>query len=424
MTGSLKVALSPIKTAATVCSADGDGPYPPNPQLNFQISNFVRIWQSQKFEHHSKAEGAAISSDQNTEVESFFQAIEKIALQFPRYNLPGCNTAIYGFTTAILTQIPWESLPQSVREEKLRRIFANKDFRQRCWQDYLRISQNTIIGRGVFSLGMNKEVASILLEYDDICAELLTLSVVRILLFVQILPQLMLNVVTLAYQLWFSRKLATELALKILNPLVERNNNNKPARDQARFALAEINMAEKKLGDAKPHLDALSSANLLESEQMAAVQELHVGYRGNLLKSLNEFNDQLTEYLFSRQTDGFFYWIGINNKQLSDKKNTLVQALQKDLEKLITDLTKGSESADFDSVKKPVDHRAISNLIHWISKAEAMNNAYYNKYTGYFDGKGSLGDILRSARENFAEFIPKKTTDSQQIAERPSLKSL
>ncbi|MBX9586633.1 MAG: hypothetical protein K2X50_05180 [Gammaproteobacteria bacterium] len=418
MTSTLKIALSPIRTAAVVCSADGDGPYPPNPQLYFSIKNFVESWaewrkKSQGLLNKSSVE---LFTQESQQIDAFFNHIETIALKFPDYNFPGCDNEIFGFTTAIMTQIPWEWLPKTLREEKLRRLFANKDFRQRCWRDYLQLNQNSNgVSKFTSPLGINKDVANILLEHDDICAELLTLTVVRILTFVQILPQLMLQVITVATQLWFRNKLASEIALGVLNPLADTKNNNLAARDQARHAVAEIKMNESKLGEAKPHLDALTTSSQLNSDQTAAVQDHHMAYRSSLVNSLSEFNQQLTVYLSYRQTDGYFYWLGIYNKQLSEKKNTLVGALQKDLDALIKSLAKNSDIDNLQFEMSPVDPNKVINLINWIRRAEEMNNAYYKKYTGYFDGKGSLGDILRTARENLAEFLPKKSDNARQI---------
>lgn len=418
MTSTLKITLLPIRTAATVCSADGDGPYPPNLQLQFNIKNFVDSWTDCRKRSQGRIGKSTIDllTQESQLVEAFFNHIETIASKFPDYNFPGCDKEIFGFTTALMTQIPWEWLPKDIREEKLRHIFSNKEFRQRCWRDYLQLNQNSKVSSKFTSpLGMNKDVANVLLEHDDICAELLTLTVVRILVFVQILPQLMLNVISVASQLWFRNRLASEIVLKILTPFVDDNNKNLTARDQARHAVAEIKMAEHKLGEAKPHLDALTTSSHLDSDKTAAVQGHHIGYRGNLVNTLNEFNEQLTVYLSYRQTDGYFYWLGIYNKQLSEKKNTLVEALQKDLNALIRNLTEGDDSADFQSVMSPVDPNKITNLLNWISRAEEMNDAYYNKYKGYFDGKGSLCDILSTARENLAEFLPKKSGNTQQI---------
>ncbi len=417
MTGSLKLALLPIQTAATVCSAEGDGPYPPNRRLNFQIAEFTKSWKAERSQSKkTKAEGAATSDEYTGEIELFFNYIETIALHFPRYNFPGCDTEIHGFTSAIMTQIPWEMLPKEIGEDKLRRLFANKEFRQRCWQDYLRMSQNSKIGFAFqSSLGINKVVASILLEHDDICAELLALNVARIFLFVQIVPQIMLKVVTVAYQLWFSNKLATLVALNILTPLLADNNKNITAREQAKLAVAEIQMAKKALGDAKPHLDALITSTQLSNDKIESVQDHQVAYRCNLIQTLNQFNQQLTEYLESRRTDGYFYWLGIYNKQLSEKKNKLVEALQKDLNKLIADLEAGSNNHELEFDTRPVDHNHIINLSKWISRAEAMNTAYYNKHHGYFDGKGSLGELLRLAREDLQNFIPKSTSSANRV---------
>lgn len=418
MTSSLKLALLPIRTAALVCSADGDGPYPPNPQLYFSIKKFVESWadwrkKSQGLVNKSSVE---LSTQESAQIDAFFNHIETIALKFPDYNFPGCDKEIFGFTTALMTQIPWEWLPKTLREEKLRRLFANKDFRQRCWRDYLQLNQNSNgCSKFISPLGINKDVANILLEHDDICAELLMLTVVKILAFVQILPQLMLHVISVATQLWFRNKLASEIALGVLNPLADSKNNNLAARDQARHAVAEIKMNESKLGEAKPHLDALTTSSQLNSDQTAVVHDHHMAYRGRLVNSLSEFNKQLTVYLSYRQTDGYFYWLGIYNKQLSEKKNTLVQALQKDLNKLINSLTKNGNIDDLQFEMSAVDSSEVINVVNWIKRAEQMNDAYYKKYTGYFDGKGSLGDILRTARENLAEFIPKKNDNTQQI---------
>lgn len=410
MTGALKLKLLPIKSAASVCVADGDGVYPPSLQLNFQIKAFVEAWKAEESRpNKNPTQLTVISIETDEELISFFNYIEAIARNFPHYNFPGCDKEIFGLTTAIMTQIPWEWLPEAIREEKLRNIFANKDFRQRSWRDYLQL-QSSGVGRGfVSAIGINRVVADVMLEYEDVRLELLTLSIARIVLFVQVLPQLMLQVVTLAYQLWFHGKIATHIALNILTPLLSDKNADVYARNQARSLVAEIEMTERNLGAAKPHLDALAKSTQLNSDQISTVQCHHLAYRRNLLTTLEEFDQQLTDYLSSRQTDGFFYWIGIYNKQLSDKKNTMVIALQTDLKKLMNDLALNNQNFDFNSIPEPVDTNVIVNFSKWISRAESMNKAYYNQYTGYFDGKGSLGDILRTAREELAALIPKSS---------------
>jgi hypothetical protein len=431
MTTPLKMALSPISCAAMVCASQGSGVFPPDALLSQNIGNFVKAWSHWR---GVVLQGTAESSDKyqiNRQcIDAFFAHLESICAKFPGYNYPAYRGRIFGLNSAIMTTIPWGWLPENIRKETLSRIFAVKEFRLCFWRDYLELCHT--MGTDVQSLGMNQHVATALLEYEDIRVELLSLSLQKISLFLEILPALVMSAVVLVHNLWCYGRLLPNVALGLLGPLATESNKDNTTRHQANFFVADIYMAQRMTVEAKPHLDALNEAGsaLSEDQHEAVINHQlqchtpqnpyrgaasHVDYIDPIIRSalsdplgagsfdflpliqvLTQINQNLTGYLAQRKTDGFFYSLGIYNKQLSDKKNTLVIALQKDVESFITKLDAGHSA---------IDHSDVKAFLRWLVRAEAMNASYYQEYKRSFDGVGTLGGTLRSARECLEEFI-------------------
>jgi hypothetical protein len=146
-----------------------------------QAKNFINSWHTWMEQTQRGVEIDPLVAVSNAEqAEGFFDKLQDLCSKFKYYNRPGTADFVAELNELIMNSIMWKYLDLKVRRQRLRAIFQQKDFRLQFWRHFLYMREFDRVQIVVMELKIDAQIAPVLLRYDDILAEFMSLTIGRI----------------------------------------------------------------------------------------------------------------------------------------------------------------------------------------------------------------------------------------------------